>query len=102
VIWFTCSVLFFFSSRRRHTSFSRDWSSDVCSSDLGAGFTGQRQCSGATRRRQASSARPAEEEHDFVGGCLGNSPPRLPGDRRGEIGRASCRERGWVTVVAGA
>src|SRR5690606_41071935 len=26
-----------FSSSRRHTSFSRDWSSDVCSSDLGAG-----------------------------------------------------------------
>src|SRR5690606_40626453 len=28
----TC--FFFFSSRRRHTRFSRDWSSDVCSSDL--------------------------------------------------------------------
>src|SRR5690606_1411661 len=27
--------VFFFSSRRRHTRFSRDWSSDVCSSDLG-------------------------------------------------------------------
>src|SRR5690606_39684964 len=27
-------LLFFFSSRRRHTRFSRDWSSDVCSSDL--------------------------------------------------------------------
>src|SRR5690606_39960742 len=26
--------MFFFSIRRRHTSFSRDWSSDVCSSDL--------------------------------------------------------------------
>src|SRR5256884_8052252 len=26
----------FFSSRRRHTRCSRDWSSDVCSSDLGA------------------------------------------------------------------
>src|SRR5690606_40175099 len=26
--------VFFFSSRRRHTRFSRDWSSDVCSSDL--------------------------------------------------------------------
>src|SRR5207253_8634959 len=26
---------FFFSSRRRHTSWPRDWSSDVCSSDLG-------------------------------------------------------------------
>src|SRR5699024_3597930 len=28
-------VLFFFSSRRRHTRSKRDWSSDVCSSDLG-------------------------------------------------------------------
>ena len=26
---------FFFSSRRRHTRLVRDWSSDVCSSDLG-------------------------------------------------------------------
>src|SRR5437868_15026279 len=26
--------VFFFSSRRRHTSSKRDWSSDVCSSDL--------------------------------------------------------------------
>src|SRR5690606_41088100 len=30
---------FFFSSRRRHTRFSRDWSSDVCSSDLSAPLT---------------------------------------------------------------
>src|SRR3712207_7079405 len=29
-----CSGLFFFSSRRRHTRYWRDWSSDVCSSDL--------------------------------------------------------------------
>src|SRR5690606_40535256 len=29
---------FFFSSRRRHTRFSRDWSSDVCSSDLPEDF----------------------------------------------------------------
>src|SRR3989442_11268273 len=29
------SVFFFFSSRRRHTRCGRDWSSDVCSSDLG-------------------------------------------------------------------
>src|SRR2546430_3659098 len=28
-------VFFFFSSRRRHTRFDCDWSSDVCSSDLG-------------------------------------------------------------------
>src|SRR6266496_4209473 len=29
-------TIFFFSSRRRHTTSLRDWSSDVCSSDLGA------------------------------------------------------------------
>src|SRR6266700_3359424 len=39
-MWF----FFFFSSRRRHTRFSRDWSSDVCSSDLslaGLGLIGR-------------------------------------------------------------
>src|SRR5699024_2373399 len=30
-----CTSDFFFSSRRRHTRSKRDWSSDVCSSDLG-------------------------------------------------------------------
>src|SRR6266498_5303024 len=29
-----CIDVFFFSSRRRHTRCGRDWSSDVCSSDL--------------------------------------------------------------------
>src|SRR4030042_3517359 len=29
-----CLFVYFFSSRRRHTRCSRDWSSDVCSSDL--------------------------------------------------------------------
>src|SRR2546427_798236 len=40
----SCSVtmmlflhFFFFSSRRRHTRFDCDWSSDVCSSDLNTG-----------------------------------------------------------------
>src|SRR5690606_16301177 len=35
-LWIVC---FFFSSRRRHTRFSRDWSSDVCSSDLDENFS---------------------------------------------------------------
>src|SRR5699024_11335645 len=35
----SCFSLFFFSSRRRHTRSKRDWSSDVCSSDLH--FSGQ-------------------------------------------------------------
>src|SRR5207249_10982530 len=43
--WAPCStryfqlLFFFFSSRRRHTRSKRDWSSDVCSSDLGGGRT---------------------------------------------------------------
>src|SRR3712207_8664631 len=32
------SLFFFFSSRRRHTRYWRDWSSDVCSSDLDIGW----------------------------------------------------------------
>src|SRR5207248_6952478 len=32
---------FFFSSRRRHTRSYGDWSSDVCSSDLGGGCPGR-------------------------------------------------------------
>src|SRR2546428_5497682 len=31
---YSVSLFFFFSSRRRHTRSDRDWSSDVCSSDL--------------------------------------------------------------------
>src|SRR5438093_4714568 len=34
----TARLLFFFSSRRRHTRLVSDWSSDVCSSDLGATY----------------------------------------------------------------
>src|SRR5438445_5081776 len=39
ICFFFCSrflIFFFFSSRRRHTRYWRDWSSDVCSSDLHA------------------------------------------------------------------
>src|SRR5439155_2886729 len=40
------SFFFFFSSRRRHTRWPRDWSSDVCSSDL----AGQRNVAQDIRR----------------------------------------------------
>src|SRR5207302_8364034 len=89
---------FFFSSRRRHTRFSRDWSSDVCSSDLP-------QTPSQARRRSVEL--PEWVSHQ----C--RSPDRRPcaapsfssrrgdGDRMsspestaaGQIGRASCRER---------
>src|SRR2546430_8114037 len=86
---------FFFSSRRRHTRFDCDWSSDVCSSDLGL-----------LDRRSAAVARGRPRvllllglqllqalEHalgaDDVGMLLGIA--LLQGVE--QIGRASCRER---------
>src|SRR5260370_14972293 len=49
----TC--FFFFSSRRRHTRFKCDWSSDVCSSDLShaASFARVRQAAARARRAVA-------------------------------------------------
>src|SRR6266403_5995722 len=38
VEWRSVFFFFFFSSRRRHTRSLRDWSSDVCSSDLPFAF----------------------------------------------------------------
>src|SRR2546430_7141821 len=43
-------IFFFFSSRRRHTRFDCDWSSDVCSSDLPAARTLDMRFSGASGR----------------------------------------------------
>src|SRR2546430_4108296 len=40
ILYDSC-LLFFFSSRRRHTRFDCDWSSDVCSSDLIQEFRAQ-------------------------------------------------------------
>src|SRR6266480_6840194 len=40
------NVVFFFSSRRRHTRLTCDWSSDVCSSDLLAIMAGFERCRG--------------------------------------------------------
>src|SRR6266511_5682499 len=59
---------FFFSSRRRHTRFSRDWSSDVCSSDLPrrGGSQRDRSCPHANRVPPVKIAVPketAEGEH---------------------------------------
>src|SRR6266487_3638554 len=43
-------VFFFFSSRRRHTRWTGDWSSDVCSSDLYLFFSEPKNKSRAARR----------------------------------------------------
>src|SRR2546429_9047271 len=54
---------FFFSSRRRHTRCSRDWSSDVCSSDLSPGWRTTRRASspGTCLSRSAGSSTTATD-----------------------------------------
>src|SRR5437763_384489 len=80
-------IFFFFSSRRRHTRYIGDWSSDVCSSDLFRALT----------RRAAQAVRPQELGYDFETAFL------LAALTRGlQIGRASCRERVEISVVAEA
>src|SRR5690606_39955289 len=82
---------FFFASRRRHTRFSRDWSSDVCSSDLADGIAEL-----STTLNQTGAVRQS--------GGYGGKPLRLPGEGANhrdnttggrKIGRASWRERWW-------
>src|SRR2546429_7758348 len=68
---------FFFSSRRRHTRCSRDWSSDVCSSDLGI----------------RDHRQPRHVGFLVIGGGAGRFPCF-------QIGRASCRERVEISVGA--
>src|SRR5256886_7110816 len=87
-------LFFFFSSRRRHTRFDCDWSSDVCSSDLGDVVLGLVEAVAvelvhevATLGADADPAKAVLEPGAEVAGELG---PRAVG---AEIGRASCRER---------
>src|SRR5690606_39398443 len=91
--------LFFFSSRRRHTRFSRDWSSDVCSSDL----HGRASLSQVARLKEAADA-----IVDATLRLLRTAQALLPEQARDrsrcprEIGRASCREREEITAGGGA
>src|SRR5690606_39855886 len=94
-----------FSSRRRHTRFSRDWSSDVCSSDLeppgppSLRPRGKGDCLMAVAEEALREAGRPKQKVDFLSGnemaavaarqinfhVMGYYP---------KIGRASCRERG--------
>src|SRR5256886_7821834 len=94
------SFIFFFSSRRRHTRFDCDWSSDVCSSDLvmpdvylgtveprdrfllaSDGLTGMLE-DPQLAELMAADRMPQEQVDDLI-----------------KIGRASCRGRGEISVV---
>src|SRR5256886_11380793 len=88
-------LFFFFSSRRRHTRFDCDWSSDVCSSDLQKILSFLISCLQSTiPSRQWQQPRKPYQTN-------GGRTRVLPSDlqsffvraRLVEIGRASCRER---------
>src|SRR5689334_23764338 len=85
-------IFFFFSSRRRHTRWNCDWSSDVCSSDL----------------LDDHSTRLITRPYGIIvtEGILHLGVPTgadiAENTERIQIGRASCRERVeiWVVGVA--
>src|SRR5256885_12218238 len=92
---YSLALIFFFSSRRRHTRLQGDWSSDVCSSDL---IEGQPADGGDDAVSRGLLGRAFQGAlHQRLGGEC-RRPCRV--DQRGddrprgrEIGRASCRER---------
>src|SRR5947209_12887809 len=83
MLWQTVILVlfFFFSSRRRHTRYWRDWSSDVCSSDLQA-------CRLPQGRRWTGGTGAREHGGGSVLGC-GLCVPRETGgpDQAGVLGR---------------
>src|SRR2546430_8024806 len=94
-------IVFFFSSRRRHTRFDCDWSSDVCSSDLLDGVRGDA-AEGLLAVPGTAALRVAQARHQreqCAEGAFGltHRQARHTADR--EIGRASCRGRGEISVV---
>src|SRR2546429_8336932 len=86
------AFVFFFSSRRRHTRCSRDWSSDVCSSDLTAAL--------------AQHRLPDQSRRSLNGGMsavFGRPPrvtcPRSPGPRGGKHPSGGGPQKGGETAL---
>src|SRR3989449_6164390 len=89
LIWACGYTFFFFSSRRRHTRCSRDWSSDVCSSDLGKSvwlrhtrptFTRGLPLSVRRRVRSAPALSPAAEPRPLISTRPPAGMPGRPGE----------------------
>src|SRR5207237_3126751 len=98
---------FFFSSRRRHTRFKCDRSSDVCSSDLLASNTLEVYYHpvlvGTVIMDPSGAPKGAFSSCDEAGSCFTSKLPANPwavdSGANGKIGRASCRER--VAMLGG-
>src|SRR2546430_9515425 len=86
-------IFFFFSSRRRHTRFDCDWSSDVCSSDLPDVVRGWTPDGSAVLFSSPRAVFTNRYTQLFTVPRDGGFPTQLPIPNGVEIGRASCRER---------
>src|SRR5690606_39999649 len=100
--------------RRRHTRFSRDWSSDVCSSDLASRLLARNAtlAPGQTVAPRFAIHLPAGTPLGFYTGTVtaleGGTMPlaevtfsfRVVPPEEAEIGRASCRDRVRDRVLA--
>src|SRR5690606_40424103 len=88
-----------FPRRRRHTRFSRDWSSDVCSSDLTVPLVIRTTTGGGKQLGATHSHAPEVIFAHFPG--LYVAVPGTAYDAKGmlkaaiQIGRATCRARVW-------
>src|SRR5207245_1594340 len=88
-------VCFFFSSRRRHTRCYRDWSSDVCSSDL---------CFETSR--PTTHADPTYVVDDVVHYCVTNMPGAVPRTSTYALNNATLpfvlalANKGWKQALA--
>src|SRR5256886_6929442 len=92
------SINLFFSSRRRHTRFDCDWSSDVCSSDLNVSCKSAASPRGNSRWNsrdpsERPSAAAARARSKRLVARQRRAERRQARGQLGEIGRASCRER---------
>src|SRR5690625_7783792 len=92
---------FFFSSRRRHTRWPRDWSSDVCSSDLDDRPRGQR--GQQNRRSRGQRNRDQGGQQERRGGANRQRHERAQ-QRAPEPEPKGALERavGWVKSLFGA
>src|SRR5690625_5593035 len=99
-------IFFFFTSRRRHTRWPRDWSSDVCSSDLTTDekkIWDIRQKAGIVFQNPDNQIVATIVEEDVAFGPENQGIPPKEIRKRVEIGRASCREREkiWALTESG-